>query len=74
MGLDSIWDEEGDYLNKRSKGFFARSTGCSCCSIDLTTEEEVKKEAVSSLSYMIRAVRFFKWDIEEIPLTEKNWR
>lgn len=64
MGLDSIWDEDGEYLTKKSKGFSARSTGCSCCSSELFTEESVRKEVIKSLQDIFRAVRFFKWDID----------
>lgn len=64
MGLDSIWDEEGNYLTMKSKGFRARSTGCSCCSTQLETEEEIRKEAENSLIQIIISARFFKWDWE----------
>ena len=66
MGLDSIWDDEGQYLKKNSKGFSARSTGCSCCSTTLDTEKEVRKEAIDSLHYILRATRYFKWDIDKL--------
>lgn len=66
MGLDSIWDDEGNFLTKKSKGFRAKSTGCSCCSSELTTENEVKKEAILSLGMIIRASDYFKWDWKRI--------
>jgi len=66
MGLDSIWDAEGEYLTKKSKGFKASSTGCDCCSVKLTTEEEVRKEAIDSLHYILRATDFFKWNIQDL--------
>lgn len=72
MGLDSIWDEEGNYLTKESKGFRARSTGCSCCSCELETEEKVRKEAVDSLSFILIAADFFKWDMSEIITEARN--
>jgi hypothetical protein len=66
MGLASIWDEKGDYLTENSKGFSARTVGCGCCSVELTTELEVKKEALDSLGYILLACRFFKWDIKDL--------
>lgn len=66
MGLDSIWGNDGEYLTKKSKCFSARSTGCSCCSTQLTTEKEVRKEVVDSLSYILRASDFFKWNIKDL--------
>jgi len=60
MGLDSIWTKDGEYLTNRKEGFSARSTGCSCCSVELITEEDVKSEAIDSLSVIIRAKRYFK--------------
>lgn len=66
MGLDSIWDDRGEYLVKESKGFDARSTGCSCCSHKLNTEKDVRKEAIESLSYILRATDYFGWDIQEL--------
>lgn len=66
MGLDSIWTEEGDYLTKKSQKFKARSTGCSCCSCELHTEKEVRKEAIDSLSMITRASRYFGWDLDEL--------
>ena len=66
MGLDSIWDEEGNWLTNKSNGFSARSTGCSCCSVKLETEKEVRKEAIDSLHWILRASRYFKWDIDSL--------
>ena len=66
MGLDSIWNAEGEYLTKKSKDFKARSTGCSCCSASLTTESDVKKEAIDSLTFIIKASNYFKWSLSEI--------
>lgn len=66
MGLHSIWNQDGDFLKKNSKGFSARSTGCSCCSTQLETEEEVKKEAVESLMYIMKACVYFDWDLGEL--------
>lgn len=68
MGLDSIWNDEGEYLNlkPRSKGFRARSTGCSCCSIELDTEAEVKREAIDSLMNVLLATQYFKWNFAEL--------
>ena len=66
MGLDSIWDENGNCLTKKSKGFTARSTGCSCCSYGLCDEKDVREEALNSLHYILRASRYFKWDIRKL--------
>jgi hypothetical protein len=85
LGLDEIWSKESNWLTEKSKvkdGFKARSTGCGCCSTELETEEEVKKEAIDSLSMIIRAQRFFKWNMNELlKLGEekmknlpKNWK
>lgn len=62
MGLEHIWDDEGNYLKKNSKGFRTRSTGCSCCSYDLTTKEEVEKEAIDSLMNVLIASDYFKFN------------
>lgn len=75
MGLDSIWNEEGDCLVKKTEGFKARSTGCSCCSSELATESEVRKEAIQSLMYILRAAWFFNWDFVELVKEAKaEWR
>lgn len=66
MGLDSIWDEDGEWLTSDSKGFKARSTGCSCCSIELSNEQEVREECVKSLSWILRAGYYFNWDFEDL--------
>jgi len=66
MGLDSIWDGDGEYLSKSSKSFRARSTGCDCCSVELDTPEEVRKEALDSLEYIVVACEFFGWDIDRL--------
>ena len=71
MVLDSIWDGKGEWLTKESKTFRARSSGCSCCSMELTTEKEVRKETISSLHWVLRASRHFKWDIQKL-LEEGN--
>lgn len=62
MGLDSIWNEEGNSLRNRKEGFKARSTGCACCSANLDTEKDVKEEALWSLMWVMRAAYYFKWD------------
>jgi len=62
MGLDSIWDLDGNWLTKRSRGFRARSTGCSCCSTELDTEGKVKEEAIDSLRWVLKARDYFNWD------------
>ena len=66
MGLDSIWDNEGNYLTKKSKGFSARSTGCSCCSSTLDTKEEVRKEMLDSLKYVVRGCNYFRWKVDDL--------
>ena len=66
MGLDSIWDEEGEWLTSKSKGFKARSTGCDCCSSELTTPDEVKKEAIDSLRWIWLASTYFKWNLKKM--------
>lgn len=66
MTFDSIWDEEGNWLTKSSKGFRARSTGCSCCSSELTTEAEVKKEVIDTLTFILRGADYFKWDVQKL--------
>lgn len=66
MVLDSIWDEDCNYLKRRSKGFKARSSGCSCCSIDLSNEEEVRKEVIKSLVEVILARDYFRWDFTKL--------
>jgi hypothetical protein len=66
MGLDSIWGEDGNYLTQKSKGFSARCTGCGCCSHELESEKDVKEEAINSLEQVIRASKYFKWNIAEL--------
>ena len=61
MGFDSIWTKEGEWLKPGSKDFRARSTGCSCCSIELETEEAVKKEVLDTLANIVRAADYFEW-------------
>jgi hypothetical protein len=61
MGIDSIWTSEGNYLTDRKHRFKARSTGCDCCSIDLLTKEEVKKEVIDSLATVLRAHYYFRF-------------
>ena len=63
MSLDSIWDDEGNYLNKKSKHWKARTTGCSCCSADIDSDEELKKNALDSLIEVIIAQEVLKQDI-----------
>jgi len=74
MGLGSIWDHTGNYLTKRSRGFRARSTGCSCCSTELTTEAEVRKEAMDSLYWVMKAANYFGWDIKKMISQSKQRR
>jgi hypothetical protein len=66
MGLESLWNEEGEYLTKRSEKFRTRSTGCSCCSVQLDTEAEVRKEAIDSLSNVLLAQKYFNWDLDKL--------
>ena len=66
MGFKSIWDEDGNYLTKKSKGFRARSTGCDCCSVELTTKEEVEKEIIESFENILFAVDYFDFSIQEL--------
>lgn len=66
MGIASIWDKNGNWLRMNSKGFSCRSTGCSCCSVELETEAEVKREAIDSLRWVWLASRYFKWDFEDL--------
>ena len=66
MVLNSIYDENGNYLTNKSKGFHARSCGCSCCSTDLHSEQDVKKEAIESLKVVLTASKFFKWDVQKL--------
>lgn len=64
MGLDSIWNYEGNYLTSRKEKFDARSTGCSCCSVTLDTEKEVRKEAIESLVEILLAAKYFGWSLK----------
>lgn len=75
MGLDSIWNSEGDYLTKRTDKFEARSTGCSCCSMELDTESEVREHTIESLVEILTASKYFGWNftkmIQEAKKNEK---
>lgn len=74
MGLASIWDDQGNYLKSkpRSTGFRARSTGCSCCSSELETEDEVKREAINSLAEILVAKEFFRWSLPKLMEAAKD--
>ena len=59
------------YVNEKKQeyptcGFTSRSDGCSCCSADCQTEDEVKKEAIESLKVVKKAAAHFNWNVEEM--------
>jgi hypothetical protein len=60
MGLNSFWSDK-DNNTKTDVGFSSRSTGCDCCSNQLDTKEEVRKEVVDSLIEILAAKEYFKF-------------
>ena len=74
MGIDNFWAEWENYRDLKRKGFSSRTTGCSCCSNELTDRKEIRKEAINSLYEVIKACEYFKWDIFALVRTALNRR
>jgi hypothetical protein len=64
--MDSIWDNEGNYLNKNSKGWKARTTGCDCCSTDITELKDLKGCVISNFVEILIAQEYLKWDLKDL--------
>jgi len=62
MGLDNFYSDKDNGGGRTQLGYSSRSTGCSCCSCGLKSEDEVRKAAIDSLVQILKATEFFKFE------------
>ncbi|MFA5132797.1 MAG: hypothetical protein WC444_05750 [Candidatus Paceibacterota bacterium] len=68
----SFWSNKDNKIDE--EGFSARSTGCGCCSHELTTQKEVEEAVVQSLVQILAAFEYFNFDLSKAEELEQRAR